>query len=350
MLLWETDKYVSEKIMDDQVFNEDEMNGLSGHAPDAPPAADDSEPVDTASGSADSEQSSASGWQERQLEAVQVRYQGICAELAAELQHSLGTDVKVRAASVQVTTVGEFILGMEMPTCLNVLRAEPLQSPWLLEIESAVLFPIISRLLGGGNQVSTLERRTATEIELHLMQQITERFLAILQRAWSGALDCTFSLERVETNPRRMQGLAPRDELVLVQLEISFDDVRGSWRQGLPLSALRSSRAPLAQGVLQEADTNDAVMKFDAAHPQQMTGQTHLRALLAQMKISPADFAELAEGDILRTPIEADDGFRIYLDGEPKFMARAGTMQGYKAIEIQQVLKPSSPQDETEQA
>jgi flagellar motor switch protein FliM len=135
-----------------------------------------------------------------------------------------------------------------------------------------------------------------------------------------------------------------------VQLEISFDDVRGSWRQGLPLSALRSSRAPLAQGVLQEADTNDAVMKFDAAHPQQMTGQTHLRALLAQMKISPADFAELAEGDILRTPIEADDGFRIYLDGEPKFMARAGTMQGYKAIEIQQVLKPSSPQDEAEQA
>jgi flagellar motor switch protein FliM len=239
---------------------------------------------------------------------------------------------------------------MEMPTCLNVLRAEPLQSPWLLEIESAVLFPIISRLLGGGNQVSTLERRTATEIELHLMQQITERFLAILQRAWSGTLDCTFSLGRVETNPRRMQGLAPRDELVLVQLEISFDDVRGSWRQGLPLSALRSSRAPLAQGVLQEADTNDAVVKFDAAHPQQMTGQTHLRALLAQMKISPADFAELAEGDILRTPIEADDGFRIYLDGEPKFMARAGTMQGYKAIEIQQVLKPSSPQDEAEQA
>jgi flagellar motor switch protein FliM len=52
----------------------------------------------------------------------------------------------------------------------------------------------------------------------------------------------------------------------------------------------------------------------------------------------------------LRTPIEADDGFRIYLDGESKFMARAGTMQGYKAIEIQQVLKPSSPQDEAEQA
>ena len=106
----------------------------------------------------------------------------------------------------------------------------------------------------------------------------------------------------------------------------------------------------MAQGVLQEADTNDAVMKFDAAHSQQMTGQTQLRALLAQMKISPADFAELAEGDILRTPIEGDDGFRIYLDGEPKFMARAGTMQGYKAIEIQQVLKPSSPQDEAEQA
>lgn len=336
--------------MDDQVFNEDEVNGLSGYGPDVPPAADDSEPVDTVSENAEGEQSSASRWQERQLEAVQVRYQGICAELGTELQHSLGTDVKVRAASVQLTTVGEFILGMEMPTCLHVMRAEPLQSPWLLEIESAVMFPIISRLLGGGNQVSTLERRTATEIELHLMQQMTERFLVILQRAWSGTLDCTFSLDSVETNPRRMQGLAPRDELVLVQLEISFDNVRGSWRQGLPMSALRSARAPLAQGVLQEADTGEAVMKFDTAHVQPSGGQTHLRALLAQMKISPADFAELAEGDILRTPIEADDGFRIYLDGEPKFTARAGTMQGHKAIEIQQVLESSSDQDEAEPA
>ena len=239
---------------------------------------------------------------------------------------------------------------MEMPTCLHVLRAEPLQSPWLLEIESALMFPMISRLLGGGNQVSTLERRTATEIELHLMQQVTERFLVILQRAWSGTLDCMFSLEHVETNPRRMQGLAPRDELVLVQLEISFDDVRGSWRQGLPMSALRSARAPLAQGVLQEAETGEAVMKFDTAHVQPAGGQTQLRALLAQMKISPADFAELAEGDILRTPIEADDGFRIYLDGEPKFTARAGTMEGHKAIEIQQVLEASPKQDETEQS
>ena len=340
------DKYVSESIMDDQVFNEDKLNGASDVGPDLSPAVGDGAP----SGSVASDSSSSSRWQERQLEAVQVRYQGICTELAAELQQSLGTEVKVRAASVQLTTVGEFILGMEMPTCLHVLRAEPLQSPWLLEIESALMFPMISRLLGGGNQVSTLERRTATEIELHLMQQVTERFLVILQRAWSGTLDCMFSLEHVETNPRRMQGLAPRDELVLVQLEISFDDVRGSWRQGLPMSALRSARAPLAQGVLQEAETGEAVMKFDTAHVQPAGGQTQLRALLAQMKISPADFAELAEGDILRTPIEADDGFRIYLDGEPKFTARAGTMEGHKAIEIQQVLEASPKQDETEQA
>jgi len=340
------DKYVSESIMDEQVFNEHKLNGASDAELDISPAAGDGVP----SGSVASEQSSSSRWQERQLEAVQVRYQGICTELAAELQQSLGTDVNVRAASVQLTTVGEFILGMEMPTCLHVLRAEPLQSPWLLEIESDLMFPIIGRLLGGGNQASTLERRTATEIELHLMQQVTERFLVILQRAWSGTLDCTFSLEHVETNPRRMQGLAPRDELVLVQLEISFDDVRGSWRQGLPMSALRSARAPLAPGVLQEADTGEAVMKFDTAHVQPAGGQTQLRALLAQMKISPADFAELAEGDILRTPIEADDGFRIYLDGEPKFTARAGTMEGHKAIEIQQVLESSPKQDETEQA
>ena len=162
--------------MDEQVFNEHKLNGASDAELDISPAAGDGVP----SGSVASEQSSSSRWQERQLEAVQVRYQGICTELAAELQQSLGTDVNVRAASVQLTTVGEFILGMEMPTCLHVLRAEPLQSPWLLEIESDLMFPIIGRLLGGGNQASTLERRTATEIELHLMQQVTERFLVIL--------------------------------------------------------------------------------------------------------------------------------------------------------------------------
>ena len=329
----EMDNYVSEYVMDEHVLSQDELNSLLG---------DSSRQGPTPAG--EEAESHARGWQERQLEGVQTRYQGICRELASELQQSLGTEVEVSMADLRLTTVGEFILGMEPPTCLNVMRAEPLQSPWFLEMESAVLFPMIGRLLGGGPQDTTSIRRAATEIEMHLIRQLTERFLVILQRAWAGILDCSFSLDRVESNPQRIEGLVPRDALVLVQMNIRFDSVEGRWRQGLPANALHSARAPLARGLLTEAAAPDPVAEPPVL---QVETPTQLRALLAQMRITPKDFASLSEGDVLRTPIEADEDFQIYLDGHPRFTARAGVMQGYKAIEIRQILdeEPTSEQD-----
>jgi flagellar motor switch protein FliM len=73
---------------------------------------------------------------------------------------------------------------------------------------------------------------------------------------------------------------------------------------------------------------------------------TELRALLAQMRITPEDFASLSEGDVLRTPIEVDEDFQIYLDGHPRFTARAGVMQGYKAVEIRQILDEEADSDQ----
>lgn len=326
--------------MDDQVLNQNEVKSLLGQALETSP----SEPQLK---SAQAEPSPAQNWQDRQLEAVQARYQDICTELATELQSLLGTEAQVRVTSVRLATVGEFILAMESPTCLNVIDAKPLQSPWFLEIESGVMFPLIARLLGGGNQVMTPVTRAATEIELHLVRQITERFLEILQRAWSGALDCSFSLQHVENNPQRMKGLVSRDELMLVQMEISFDDVRGNWCQGLPVSALRSARAVLAPGVLEDAQPAESSLNLVEADSSAEGDQVELRALLAQMRITPADFAALAEGDVLRTPIEVDEGFKIYLGGEPKFKARAGIVNGYKAIEIQERLDSSGEEAET---
>ncbi|MEC9005176.1 MAG: FliM/FliN family flagellar motor switch protein [Planctomycetota bacterium] len=329
----EMDNYASEYLMDEHVLSQDEMNSLLGDSSLQDPA-----PAGEAA------ESHARGWQERQLEGVQARYQGICQELAGELRQSLGTEVEVSVADLRLTTVGEFILGMEPPTCLNVMRAEPLQSPWFLEMESGALFPMIGRLLGGGPQGTTSIRRAATEIEMHLINQLTERFLVILQRAWAGILDCSFSLDRVESNPQRIEGLVPRDALVLIQMNIRFDSVEGRWCQGLPANALHSARAPLARGVLTGTEKLAPVEE-----PQVLTARSpiELRALLAQMRITPEDFASLSEGDVLRTPIEADEDFQIHLDGHPRFTARAGVMQGYKAIEIRQILDEEAASDQT---
>ena len=80
------DNYASEYLMDEHALSQDEMNSLLGDSPrqDAGPAGEAAE-------------SHARGWQERQLEGVQMRYQGICQELAGELQQTLGTEVDGRA-------------------------------------------------------------------------------------------------------------------------------------------------------------------------------------------------------------------------------------------------------------
>ena len=106
----------------------------------------------------------------------------------------------------------------------------------MLDVEPAILYPMIDRLLGGRGDEPP-PGRPLSDIELPLAARIVRLFLGHLQAAWKSVLDLKFDILQVESNPRLLRVL-PWDEMVVV---VGFQfDPRRTERDDAPLPAVPS--------------------------------------------------------------------------------------------------------------
>ena len=112
--------------------------------------------------------------------------------LARELPPAPGAllrcPVEVGPVAIDPQTYGAFVAALHVPSCFNVVRARGLPEVddcLLLDIELAILFPMIDRLLGGAGEDEP-PSRALTEIELALAARIVRVFLQCLESSWSG--------------------------------------------------------------------------------------------------------------------------------------------------------------------
>ena len=132
-----------------------------------------------------------------QMRALQSLHEGFGRNYSASLAALLRCIVDVKLTSVDQLTYSEFIFSLENPTCINIIEADPMDGNWILDVNPAVIFPIISRMLGGGTTATeTSTRRSLTEIETRLVSRITDMFLKELHEAWANVVKLEFSVER----------------------------------------------------------------------------------------------------------------------------------------------------------
>src|SRR5262245_53383240 len=181
-----------------------------------------------------------------QMRALQSLHEGFGRNFGAALSALLRSIVEVKLTSVDQLTYGEFVFSLENPTCFNLIRAEPLEGYLILDINPAILYPIIDRLLGGGKEAGPVSRRPLTEIELRLVGRITGLFLQELKHAWDGVLPLKLAVDRVESNPQLVQIVPPNEVVVLISFELSLGELRGMINLCLPFNTIERVSSRLA--------------------------------------------------------------------------------------------------------
>jgi flagellar motor switch protein FliM len=132
-----------------------------------------------------------------QMRSLQTMHETFGRNFGASLSALLRTIVELKLTSVDQLTYSEFVFSLESPTCFNLINAAPLEGQLILDINLSLLFPIIDRLLGGGNDTSPPNRRPLTEIELRLVSRITDLFCTELKHAWENVVELDLSIDRV---------------------------------------------------------------------------------------------------------------------------------------------------------
>lgn len=274
-----------------------------------------------------------------QMRALQTMHEGFSRNYGAALSALLRSIVEIKLTSVDQLTYSEFVFSLENPTCFNLLRAAPLESNLILDINPSILYPIIDRLLGGGREASPHSRRPLTEIELRLVARITGLFLQELKKAWQNVLDLELSVERVESNPQLVQIVPPNEVVVLISFELMIGETRGIMNLCIPFNSLEQISSKLSSNSWVSYSKRHASSE---SVKQISHGLNHsvveLEVRLAETKITTADMLHLRVGDIITTEKDVHTPLIVCIQGLAKFQAKPGAFKGRKAVQIEETL------------
>ncbi len=192
----------------------------------------------------------------------------------------------------------------------------------MLDIEPAILYPMIDRLLGGRGDEPP-PGRPLSDIELPLAARIVRLFLGQLQAAWKGVLDLKFEILQVESNPRLLRVLPSDEMVVVVGFQLTIGDLQGMMRLCLPCRAMQRIGESHRQA------------------PSNCNGEAlvEVAVTLATTPIATHELESLRVGDIIATETAVGSPAVVSIAGQPKFRGEPGVCQGRKAVRLTEAIE-----------
>jgi flagellar motor switch protein FliM len=270
-----------------------------------------------------------------QMRSLQTMHESFGRNFGASLSALLRSIVELKLTSVDQLTYSEFVFSLESPTCFNLINAAPLEGQLILDINLSLLFPIIDRLLGGGNAPAPPSRRPLTEIELRLVSRITDLFCKELKHAWENVVELDLSIDRVESNPQLVQIVPPNEVVVLSSFELTLGEARGMMNLCIPFNAIER----ISTRLLSNSWVSYGKRSATPENIQQISGRLSRSLVevvvdLADTNISTSDLIGLKVGDIIATEKDVQRPLVVSVEGRPKFHAQPGAFKGHKAIQV----------------
>lgn len=249
--------------------------------------------------------------------------------LSTALSAQLRAPVQFSLTAVEKTTFGDFAARLPKPACASIVRAESLEPTWIIALHPPVFFAMMDRLLGGGREPVLLIRRPLTEIELRLAARVTRLITEQIARCFSGMMLLSFEVERVESDPRLLLAAAANETLLEVRFEARMGDVHGPVSICLPECLIEQIEAGL-DGQLAASLVGSSLQK----------NAVRVSVDAAEATLTAAEVANLRVGDLIATDTSADAPFTVRVAGIERFQARAGAIEGHKAVRIEAPIDP----------
>lgn len=265
---------------------------------------------------------------EPQVQALRVVHQGVARAFGAALTALVRTSVEVQLVRVDQLTYGEFVSGLENPTCFQLLSVAPLEGNMALELSPSIVYPLLDRLLGGGRETLTIPKRPLTQIELRLVGRVTALALDALKAAWASIQPIDFQAAQTGSDPGRIRVVAAGEPVVRIGFELALGQLHGTMSLCIPVGVIE----PIADQLSEARGDPDRTVR---AVPESRAGATvEVVVHLAETHLSTDELANLQVGDILKTEKPAGGGLLVSVEGVPKFRARPGVWNAHKAVRI----------------
>jgi len=213
------------------------------------------------------------------------------------LELYLGTSLRLKLLSLEQMAILDYTSKIAsnsylLPCALNVM-----ESNFLIEMDIALIFPIIDLLLGGAGTASE-EARELTDIDEEIMQSVTALIIKEVERSWR-TLNLSLTPGRCIKPAMIQQVFQANEKLVLLMFEMTLGGTTGPFNIVLPTSfvgfLLRHLKAAQSKKIsslrlLRNPSLRERILDCDFT----------VAADITQMRVVVKDLIDLKPGTILK--------------------------------------------------
>lgn len=255
-----------------------------------------------------------------QLRTLQMLHETFARMAGTSLSSLLRTNVNIELIALEQIPYEEYLRSINQ-SVFTIMSLPPLNGQAVMEIEFALIFQMIDRLLGGPGKV--LNRNNLTEIEEPLVRQIIDRMFISLKSAWEGVVMVTPGIEAMETSAQSVQIAPPTDIVVSILFEVRIGDTRAATSLCIPYMLLKpittklSAQKWFATGQRKKSTSNRRLL---TAHLEKAVVEGSV--LLGKKKIRVRDFLALKVGDTVVLNQNKEHDLKLVLGGSAKFLGK----------------------------
>ncbi len=232
---------------------------------------------------------------------------------------------------------GEFMNSLPLPSCLNILRLEPLRGSAVMVIESKLLYALVDSLFGGNDVPYTkIEGKDFTPIEIKIARRIVMSAIDDLERAWAPVFPLKFNYSRTEINPQFVAVVPPSDVVISTSFDVELEKMSGSIKLVIPYSTLEPIKSKLSVGFQNEQLEVDHIW-INRIKTQLLGTSVNMSVQLGSAWINLEDLMQLKKGDVIILDRDADKPLDVMVEGMHKFRVVPGVLKGAKAVKVVEV-------------
>jgi len=266
--------------------------------------------------------------------------------MSTSLRNLTSDNVEVSLDQVSTVRFGDYMNSIPLPAMLSVFKAEEWDNSAMLVVDSALIYSVVDVLLGGrkGTPAIRVEGRPYTTIETKLVERMIHVILTDLSSAFDPLSPVSFSLDRMETNPRFAAITQSGNACVLARLRIDMGDRGGRSEILIPYATLEPIRELLLQMFMGEKFGRDSIWENHLTKELYQT-DVELSAILGELTVSLDDVLNMEVGTKIMFNTTVNDMVELRCGDVPMFRGEMGQKQDSIAVKVEKYMPPENKEN-----
>jgi flagellar motor switch protein FliM len=267
-----------------------------------------------------------------QIHSLHFLHDRFARNVATSLSAYLRVITELSVVSVEQFSYSEFLMSLTDPTAFYALAIPPFDELGALEINPALAFTMVDRMLGGSGQTIALNR-ALTDIEQHVVDSVVKLLLETLTDSWRPIVDLAFGIRGRETRPQMLQVAAPNEIVIMVVFDVRIGETRGMMNLCIPASIVETTGGSFAQAWHRQrrepTETESTWLHENLARaPQPITA-------ILEAKVTARELLALTHGDIVSLGVPVFKPVDVRVGGTLKFKGRLAVESGRAGVRLE---------------